>query len=111
MSESTEATVTEAPAPAPKPTRQHRRPNKRPKRQARAAKPSTEDKPIKGGEFAGVSATACCTACTPERCVISTVGVCKHPYKTGDSGCGPITIENRHKVRKLIKHQLIDLRG
>lgn len=92
------------PIAPPKPKR-HARPNKR----KRAAKPSTADKPIAGGQFAGVSATACPTACTAERCVISTVNVCKHPRKTGDGGCGPITMENRRKVMKLIKHQQIEL--
>lgn len=106
MTEQTEI-VTEAPAPKPK---QHRRPNKRPK-QAKRAKPSTDDKPIVGGKFSGVSASSCCADCTADCCVISTVGVCKHPYKSSDSGCGPVTMENRAAVRKLIKHQIIDARG
>lgn len=93
----------EAPAP-PKPKR-HARGNKRKAR----AKPSTADKPIAGGIFAGVSATACPSACTPDHCVISTVALCKHPRKTGDGGCGPITLEKRRKVMKLIKHQIIEL--
>ena len=101
-------TVTETPAP-PKAKRRVKAKAKA-KRQAKP-KVDTADAPIKGGEFAGVSASACCTGCTAERCLISTVNVCKHPYKTGDAGCGPITMENRLKVRKLIKHQMIDMRG
>lgn len=101
--------LTETPvAPVPK----RRGPNKK-KRNARAAPKQTKDvnEPVKDGEFAGVSATNCCAACTPERCVISTVDVCKHPFKTADSGCGPVTMKNRLRVRKLLKHQMIDLAG
>jgi len=94
-------------APAPK----RRGPNKK-KRVVRAkAEPQSKDAPVKDGEFAGISATSCCSGCTPECCVISTVEICKHPYKTADSGCGPITMKNRLKARKLIKHQMVDLTG
>lgn len=58
MTEHTETTVTEG--PAPKPARQHRRPNKRRPRQA---KPPTEAKPTKDAEFAGLTAFDCCNAC------------------------------------------------
>jgi hypothetical protein len=34
-------------------------------------------------EFAGLTATECCTDCRRDRCVISGVGVCAHPGKTG----------------------------
>ncbi|WP_316196858.1 hypothetical protein [Bradyrhizobium sp. SZCCHNS3053] len=44
----------------------------------------------------------CPAACTAERCVISTVGVCKHPYLSPDEGCGPITMANRNEARKLL---------
>lgn len=100
-----EITTVETEIPA-KPQR-HARANKR---RPRAAKPSTTNKPNAAVEFAGVSATACCSECTSELCVISTVNVCKHPYKTGDGGCGPITMANRRKVLKLIKHQIIEAR-
>jgi hypothetical protein len=78
----------------------------RPRRKAakRAAAPAA---PKKTSEFAGISAATCCTACTPERCVISTVGVCKHPGRTGDAGCGPVTIGNREAVKKILKRQQI----
>lgn len=58
--------------------------------------------------FAGVTESQCCADCTEERCVISTVNLCKHPYKTGPAGCGPITLENRTKVMKIIQHRRID---
>lgn len=99
-------TVSESPA-APKPIKPARRARKR-----RIAKPATAPPAAKPkadiGEFAGITASACCAACTPDRCVISTVGVCKHPYKTAVDGCGPITIANRDKALRIIKRQKID---
>lgn len=83
------------------------------KRIARAAKPPKEaDQPVisGAGEFAGISATRCPSSCTEKRCVISTTDVCKHPFKTGDNGCGPITMENRARAKKLIRHQMIDMK-
>lgn len=76
------------------------------KKQAKRAapKPAAVAK-FDAGEFEGVTPTLCCKACTEERCVISTVGVCKHPMKTTDSGCGPITLRNRDAVKKILKHQ------
>jgi hypothetical protein len=44
----------------------------------------------------------CPHACTAERCVISTVGVCKHPSMTSEEGCGPITRINRSAARKFL---------
>jgi uncharacterized phage protein gp47/JayE len=88
------------------------KPRKQVKKRASAKRETKpNDVPARGGEFAGVSATSCCAACTAERCVISTVDICKHPYKTADSGCGPVTMKNRIAVRKILKHQIIDLTG
>jgi hypothetical protein len=44
----------------------------------------------------------CPDACTPERCVISTVALCKHPATSADQGCGPITMENRREALKAL---------
>jgi hypothetical protein len=46
-------------------------------------------------EFVGMTSDKCPRACTAERCIISSVGVCKHPSKSGIVGCGPVTLENR----------------
>lgn len=86
--------ITEVPA-APR-----RKPGRKPK-----PKLALVPKPDK---FAGITARKCCDACTADRCVISTVGVCKHPYLTGDAGCGPTTMKNRIEARKIIKRQEID---
>jgi hypothetical protein len=44
----------------------------------------------------------CPKVCTAERCVISTVAVCKHPHKSGNDGCGPITMANRAAACKYL---------
>lgn len=82
-----------------------------PRASKRRRQPASAAKPAPVNEFAGVTSTLCCAGCTEKRCVISTTNVCKHPYKTADNGCGPVTLRNRDKVRKMIKHQIIDLTG
>jgi len=94
------AQTTEPTAPAPKPARRRRAGRARP-----AAEPAA---PRKTNELAGIGPKTCPTACTPERCVISTVGVCKHPYMVGDAGCGQITLRNREAAKKVLKRQKID---
>lgn len=53
-------------------------------------------------DFTGMTRETCPNACTEQRCVISTVGVCKHPCFASDDGCGPITLQNRHAARHLL---------
>lgn len=84
------------------------------KRKAKKSKASAKPaavQPVKDGPFAGITAKFCPSACTAEKCVISTVGVCHHPFKTAPNGAGPITMANREKARKLIKHQMVDATG
>lgn len=99
MSEAQEQ-ATEIKAPARK------KPKKR--KAAKRAKPVAT---VATGEFAGITAKDCPSGCTAGRCVISTVGVCAHPYKSATNGFGPVTLGNRDKARKLIKHQVVDLKG
>lgn len=61
----------------------------------------------KASEFEGMTKTLCPVACTAERCIISTVNVCKHPHKSGDSGCGPITMRNRERAKHYLKVQAL----
>lgn len=103
MSEAAPKEEAEKPAAAPKP---RRKPQKR-----RVARAPMAAKPAVDNQFAGVTQSDCCLACTTDRCVISTVNLCKHPLKTGDAGCGPITMRNREAVRKIIKHQIVEARG
>jgi len=44
----------------------------------------------------------CPKACTEKRCVISTVASCRHPCLSSDEGCGPVTMANRHKARRVL---------
>ncbi|WP_407160162.1 hypothetical protein [Bradyrhizobium sp. STM 3557] len=53
-------------------------------------------------DFTGMTLETCPNGCTEERCVISTVGVCKHPVFASDQGCGPITLANRHAARSIL---------
>lgn len=92
--------ITEAPAPK---QAKRKKVVKRAKR-----KIGTEAKPIAGGEYAGISAHQCCTNCTAERCVITTIALCGHPYKASLHNAGPKTKARIIEVRKLLKHQMID---
>lgn len=98
-------TATETPKKA---SAKRKKAKKRAKPVVRA--PKDADRPVydRAGDLSGISATKCPDGCTADRCVISTVGQCKHPYKSGDGGCGPITMANRARAKKLIKHQKID---
>jgi hypothetical protein len=53
-------------------------------------------------DLTGMTLADCPKACTAERCVMSTVSVCKHPVKCADDGCGPITLRNRHEARRFL---------
>jgi hypothetical protein len=53
-------------------------------------------------DFTGMTRADCPKACTEKQCCISTVGLCKHPLKASDQGCGPITIRNREEARKFL---------
>lgn len=53
-------------------------------------------------DFTGMTIEKCPAACTVDRCVISTVDMCKHPAKSGDEGCGPITMANRMAACKFL---------
>lgn len=81
----------------PKPARQPRKAAKR--------KVKTTEAP---NEYAGMTTTTCPIACTAKRCVISTVDICKHPLLAPANGCGPVTLKNRDRALKMLKHQKIE---
>lgn len=77
----------------------------------KSARPVQYDEPPaqpKQDDFAGITSTQCPLACVRGYCAISTTGICKHPNKAGDSGCGPTTMRNRERAAKIIKRQAID---
>lgn len=63
---------------------------------------------MKRDDLKGIAARKCPDACTADHCVISTVNICKHPFLTGDAGCGPITMANRELAAKVIKINQIE---
>jgi hypothetical protein len=62
---------------------------------------------VNSPDLTGVTANECPRACSAARCVISTVGVCKHPCKSSTNGCGPISLANREKALVQIKLQKV----
>lgn len=86
-------------------------PAKRKKRAVKKAAPKPKAEAKEANPFAGITAKDCPAACTPERCCISTVAICAHPLKSAANGFGPVTMTNREKARKMIKHQMVDARG
>lgn len=66
--------IIETTAVAPAKPKRHARPNRR--KPVKAA-------PKADGEFAGLTAKNCPTACNASRCVISGIDVCAHPLKAG----------------------------
>lgn len=109
MSEAIE-TVIETPA-APDKAPVKRKAKKAKAKRAKPAQPAAAKPAKPADDLAGISAANCPRACTADHCVISTVAVCKHPIKTADSGCGPVTMANRERARKVIKHQAIEAKG
>lgn len=99
----TEPAVTIPKPVKPKPKAKRKKAAK-PRRVVTAASPAKEPK----DDLAGITARSCPRACTSERCIISTVNICKHPRSTSDSGCGPVTLRNRERALKYLKHQEID---
>lgn len=100
-------TITEAPtAPAPKPKRKYTRKAK----PAAKAKSSVPAVPLKA-EFAGMTATECCTACDSKRCVITGIGICGHPMKGGLQAPMMLkadVVDRYNRARKVLAHVRID---
>jgi hypothetical protein len=87
----------------------------KPKKTRQRRKRSAPKKPfVAPAEFAGLTATTCCTNCREDRCVISGTGVCAHPHK---GGLQPALMGNQQtlatyaRARKALAHQTIDLRS
>lgn len=120
MSEEAE-TITEQPI---KPTR------KAPKRRKRAAARTaavqvTYTSPLAKSQRAGDSAAVpksdklpeecltkyeCCPGCTPERCVISGVNVCGHPFKAGQVPAhDQAAVERYNRAKAVLRHQMVDM--
>ena len=83
------------------------------KRGRPARRPARTVIPFKApDEFAGMTATECCIACKPDRCVISGMNVCAHPNKGGLQSSlmqKADAMERYTRARKVLAHQKIDL--
>ena len=46
-------------------------------------------------DFGGMTKNKCPNACKVDRCIISTIALCRHPLKGGGEADGPITSANK----------------
>ncbi len=87
-----------------------RKPKRKYTRKAKpAAKASTQ--PKVSAEFAGMTATECCAACTPKHCVITAQGICGHPMKGGLQAPMMIrsdVVARYNRARKQLAHVKLD---
>jgi len=61
-------------------------------------------------EFAGMTEIECCSACNAERCVISSINVCGHPFKGGQIPPGDgKALARSLRAKKVLAHHKIDL--
>lgn len=65
-------------------------------------------------EFAGLTPTECCDACTADYCVVSGINVCSHPFKGGLQAAQlsqPEAVKRFGRAKMALKDAMIDLRG
>ena len=98
-----------APEPAPEKATPRRRKQKRRRHIATGEKVVALKVPV---EFAGMTETECCGACNVDRCVISGINVCTHPFKGGlQPGLAnkPDVLARFERAKKVLAHRKIDL--
>lgn len=86
-----------------------------PAKPRRKAKPRAPAKviPLKvPEEFAGMTEMECCASCNADKCAISGVNACGHPFKGGqlprhDSAA----LARFERAKKVLAHRKIDLRN
>lgn len=62
-------------------------------------------------EFEGITQLECCFDCEPEKCAITGIGVCGHPYKGGLQSSllsKPDVVRRYQAVRRILAHQVTD---
>lgn len=81
------------------------------KRRRKAPRRKADVVPFKApDEFAGMTKLKCCSACVPEKCVISGIGYCMHPLKSGTQSISdPVVVARYGRAKKVLEHQRIDL--
>lgn len=92
--------------PAEQTTEQPKPPRKQRKRRGAVRKVVPFKAPE---EFAGMTETECCSACKMERCVISGVGFCGHPFKGGQIPQGDqAALERLNRAKKALARRKLD---
>lgn len=74
-------------------------------------KPPVEAADKEPDEFAGLTQTNCCDACTAEKCVISGRPACAHPLKVGlQAGLinNPQALATYKRSARYLKRQILD---
>lgn len=99
--------------PAPKKRGGWPKGRKRPKRAKPVANESQQ--PMKApAEFAGLTEQDCCADCCMEKCVITGMALCGHPFKGGLQPAlmsKPDIVERFGRAKKALAHRKIDLTG
>lgn len=89
--------------------RRKRKAAPRAKAATKAAAPA--DKP---NELDGISQSDCPFDCDPEKCAITGINVCGHPYKGGLQSAlmsRPEVVRRYQAARRIIAHQVTDKKG
>ena len=82
-------------------------------RKRKAAKPRAPSAPKPAAEFAGLTVTECCKACSADGCMISGSDYCAHPRKGGLQGSdmhNSAALERVQKARKSLARADADKR-
>jgi len=82
---------------------------KKRKPQVRAARPADMASP-----FEGISASNCCDRCHKDKCAISEMNYCAHPFKGGLQAVqmnDDRALKRFNKAKDKLKNQMIELRG
>lgn len=87
------------------------KPRRKPAKKRARAKPTSAPKRAAGVVYAGLTAAACASSCTAERCVITHRGVCGHPYKGGlqATAQSPEASRRLNEAKRVIGQQKLDL--
>ena len=83
---------------------------RRKQQRRRTAAPATKVAPFRApDEFAGMTETDCCDECGPDRCVISGINICGHPFKGGQIPHGnQPAFERLMRAKKALAQRKLD---
>jgi hypothetical protein len=99
--------MTETPIDAPKKIVKKKR---KPQRRAAAPPPAPAKVP---SQFAGITTSECCDGCSRDRCVITEINYCAHPFKGGLQSAqmnDEQALKRFNRAKAALNNQMIDLR-